>query len=43
MPNALFAVGVSDINNHNILLDNMRITMFEPKENEKNGVFFLWD
>ncbi|VEJ45872.1 autotransporter outer membrane beta-barrel domain-containing protein [Bartonella vinsonii] len=40
MPNALFAVGFSDINNHNILLDNMRITMFEPKENEKNGLFF---
>lgn len=33
----LFAVGFSDINNQNIVLDNMHITMFEPKEYSING------
>ncbi|WP_409360978.1 autotransporter outer membrane beta-barrel domain-containing protein [Bartonella heixiaziensis] len=40
MPNAMFAVGFADMNNQNALLDNMRITMFEPKDNKERGIFF---
>ncbi|WP_375674940.1 autotransporter outer membrane beta-barrel domain-containing protein [Bartonella sp. AP9QHHD] len=39
MPIAMFAVGFSDVNNQNILLDNMQITMFEPKDHPERGVF----
>ncbi|WP_375695230.1 autotransporter outer membrane beta-barrel domain-containing protein [Bartonella sp. AC90GZZY] len=39
MPIAMFAVGVSDVNNQNILLDNMQITMFEPKDHQERGIF----
>ncbi|WP_375684505.1 autotransporter outer membrane beta-barrel domain-containing protein [Bartonella sp. AP1QHHD] len=38
MPIAMFAVGFSDVNNQNILLDNMQITMFEPKDHPERGV-----
>ncbi|WP_375642209.1 autotransporter outer membrane beta-barrel domain-containing protein [Bartonella sp. CM100XJJH] len=39
MPIAMFAVGFSDVNNQNILLDNMQITMFEPKDDPERGIF----
>nr|WP_275065013.1 autotransporter outer membrane beta-barrel domain-containing protein [Bartonella sp. AU18XJBT] len=39
MPIAMFAVGFSDVNNQNILLDNMQITMFEPKDHPERSVF----
>ncbi|QEE12522.1 autotransporter outer membrane beta-barrel domain-containing protein [Bartonella krasnovii] len=39
MPIAMFAVGVSDANNQSILLDNMQITMFEPKEYQERSIF----
>lgn len=39
MPIAMFAVGVADANNQNILLDNMQITMFEPKEYQERSIF----
>ncbi|WP_375626793.1 autotransporter outer membrane beta-barrel domain-containing protein [Bartonella sp. MU37NMGALS] len=39
MPIAIFAVGFSDVNNQNILLDNMQITMFEPKDDPERGIF----
>ncbi|WP_375685308.1 autotransporter outer membrane beta-barrel domain-containing protein [Bartonella sp. TT110JLCBS] len=39
MPIAMFAVGFSDVNNQNILLDNMQITMFEPKDHLERSVF----
>ncbi|WP_375666350.1 autotransporter outer membrane beta-barrel domain-containing protein [Bartonella sp. TT121SHDZB] len=39
MPIAMFAVGGADVNNQNILLDNMQITMFEPKNHQERGVF----
>lgn len=39
MPIAMFAVGIADINNQNILLDNMRITMFEPKDYQERSIF----
>ncbi|EJF84987.1 autotransporter outer membrane beta-barrel domain-containing protein [Bartonella rattimassiliensis] len=39
MPTAMFAVGLADVNNQNILLDNMQITMFEPKDSQERGVF----
>ncbi len=40
MPHALLATGIADIHNQNILLDNMQITMFEPKDNKETGFFF---
>ncbi|CAK01990.1 autotransporter outer membrane beta-barrel domain-containing protein [Bartonella tribocorum] len=39
MPIAMFAVGISDANNQNILLDNMQITMFEPKNYPEKSIF----
>ncbi|WP_375657008.1 MULTISPECIES: autotransporter outer membrane beta-barrel domain-containing protein [unclassified Bartonella] len=39
MPIAMFAVGFSDVNNQNNLLDNMQITMFEPKDDPERGLF----
>lgn len=39
MPIAMFAVGIADINNQNILLDNMQITMFEPKDYQERSIF----
>ncbi|WP_273758587.1 autotransporter outer membrane beta-barrel domain-containing protein [Bartonella sp. AU55XJBT] len=39
MPIAMFTVGVADANNQNILLDNMQITMFEPKEYQERSIF----
>ncbi|WP_142416970.1 autotransporter outer membrane beta-barrel domain-containing protein [Bartonella massiliensis] len=39
MPIAMFAVGVADVNNQNILLDNMQITMFEPKNYQEKSIF----
>ncbi|WP_375643557.1 MULTISPECIES: autotransporter outer membrane beta-barrel domain-containing protein [unclassified Bartonella] len=39
MPIAMFSVGFSDVNNQNILLDNMQITMFEPKDHPERSVF----
>ncbi|WP_455476811.1 autotransporter outer membrane beta-barrel domain-containing protein [Bartonella sp. B41] len=40
MPNAVFSAGLVDINNQNILLSNMRTTVFESEYNEKRGIFF---
>ncbi|GAA5102562.1 hypothetical protein [Bartonella acomydis] len=40
MSHALLAVGIADVNNQDILLDNMRITMFEPKDNKETGFSF---
>ncbi|WP_332060710.1 autotransporter outer membrane beta-barrel domain-containing protein [Bartonella sp. CB74] len=43
MPNALFSAGLADINNQTTLLDNMRTTVFESKNKEKDdknkGIF----
>ncbi|PIT68986.1 autotransporter outer membrane beta-barrel domain-containing protein [Bartonella tribocorum] len=39
MPIAMFAVGVADVNNQNTLLDNMQITMFEPKDYQERSIF----
>ncbi|WP_273788298.1 autotransporter outer membrane beta-barrel domain-containing protein [Bartonella grahamii] len=39
MPIAMFSVGFSDFNNQNISLDNMQITMFEPKDHPERSVF----
>ncbi|WP_375623853.1 MULTISPECIES: autotransporter outer membrane beta-barrel domain-containing protein [unclassified Bartonella] len=39
MPIAMFSVGFSDVNNQNISLDNMQITMFEPKDHPEKGIF----
>lgn len=39
MPIAMFSVGVSDANNQSILLDNMQITMFEPKNYQEKSIF----
>ncbi|EJF78837.1 Type V secretory pathway, adhesin AidA [Candidatus Bartonella washoeensis] len=39
MPNALFSSGLADVNNQNMLLDNMRTTVFEPEDNKKKGIF----
>ncbi|WP_455478056.1 autotransporter outer membrane beta-barrel domain-containing protein [Bartonella sp. B10] len=39
MPHALFFTGVADISNQSALLDNMRITMFEPKDDKERGIF----
>ncbi|WP_254492298.1 autotransporter outer membrane beta-barrel domain-containing protein [Bartonella sp. B1099] len=39
MPIAMFAAGISDVNNQNILLDNMQITMFEPREYQERSIF----
>ncbi|MBB4076878.1 outer membrane autotransporter protein [Bartonella fuyuanensis] len=38
-PIAMFAAGFADINNQNILLDNMQITMFEPKDHKEQSIF----
>ncbi len=38
--NTLFSAGFTDVNNQNTLLDNMRTTVFEAKDNKKNGIFF---
>ncbi|WP_175868921.1 autotransporter outer membrane beta-barrel domain-containing protein [Bartonella gabonensis] len=40
MPIAMFTAGISDVNNQNILLDNMQITMFEPKNYQEKSIFF---
>ncbi|UTO28051.1 autotransporter outer membrane beta-barrel domain-containing protein [Bartonella harrusi] len=40
MPNALFSAGLTDVNNQNTLLNNMRSVMFEA-ENNKKGALFL--
>ncbi|KEC56192.1 outer membrane autotransporter barrel domain-containing protein [Bartonella henselae str. Zeus] len=43
MPNALFSAGLAELNNQNILLENMRTTLFEAKDkkedNKKSGIF----
>ncbi|GAA5107648.1 autotransporter outer membrane beta-barrel domain-containing protein [Bartonella jaculi] len=39
MPNALFSAGFADVNNQNMLLDNMRTTVFGAEDNKKSGVF----
>ncbi|WP_212112775.1 autotransporter outer membrane beta-barrel domain-containing protein [Bartonella queenslandensis] len=39
MPIAMFSVGVADANNQSTLLDNMQITMFEPKNYQERGIF----
>ncbi|WP_039760594.1 autotransporter outer membrane beta-barrel domain-containing protein [Bartonella queenslandensis] len=39
MPIAMFSVGVADANNQSILLDNMQITMFEPKNYQEKSIF----
>ncbi|WP_330169082.1 autotransporter outer membrane beta-barrel domain-containing protein [Bartonella grahamii] len=39
MPIAMFSVGFFDVNNQNISLDNMQITMFEPKDHPERGIF----
>ncbi|WP_236095512.1 autotransporter outer membrane beta-barrel domain-containing protein [Bartonella henselae] len=43
MPNALFSTGLAELNNQNILLENMRTTLFEAKDkkedNKKSGIF----
>ncbi|WP_019220113.1 autotransporter outer membrane beta-barrel domain-containing protein [Bartonella florencae] len=40
MPHALLATGIADVNNQNILLDKMRITLFEANDNKEKGFFF---
>ncbi|OPB35005.1 autotransporter outer membrane beta-barrel domain-containing protein [Bartonella taylorii] len=39
MPHVMFAIGLADVNNQNALLDNVRITMFEPKDHKERGIF----
>ncbi|UNE55573.1 autotransporter outer membrane beta-barrel domain-containing protein [Bartonella machadoae] len=44
MPNALFSAGLTDVNNQNTFLNDMRLTVFEAgnnNENNKNGALFL--
>ncbi|WP_375666348.1 autotransporter outer membrane beta-barrel domain-containing protein [Bartonella sp. TT121SHDZB] len=38
--NTLFSAGLTDVNNQNTLLDNMRTTVFGAKDDKKNGLFF---
>ncbi|WP_317993684.1 hypothetical protein [Bartonella gliris] len=33
------AIGFADVSNQNAWLDNMQITMFEPKDNKKRRLF----
>ncbi|MBB4076876.1 outer membrane autotransporter protein [Bartonella fuyuanensis] len=40
IPNTLFSAGFADVDEQNTLLDNMRTTVFEAKDNKKNGIFF---
>ncbi|WP_455481738.1 autotransporter outer membrane beta-barrel domain-containing protein [Bartonella sp. B35(2025)] len=39
MPHALFVTGFADMSNQSALLDNIRITMFEPTDNKKRKFF----
>ncbi|MBX4335205.1 autotransporter outer membrane beta-barrel domain-containing protein [Bartonella raoultii] len=39
MPHAMLATGFSDVNNQSALLDSLRITMFEPKNQKERGSF----
>ncbi|WP_143244286.1 autotransporter outer membrane beta-barrel domain-containing protein, partial [Bartonella henselae] len=36
MPNALFSAGLAELNNQNILLENMRTTLFEAKDKKED-------
>ncbi|WP_336279593.1 autotransporter outer membrane beta-barrel domain-containing protein [Bartonella sp. CB175] len=39
MPGALFSAGFSDINNKNVLIDTIRIKMFESEDKKSKGIF----
>ncbi|WP_336294559.1 autotransporter family protein [Bartonella sp. CB169] len=39
MPNALFSTGFTDVNNQNVMLDNMRATIFGLEDRKKKGIF----
>ncbi|PIT70112.1 autotransporter outer membrane beta-barrel domain-containing protein [Bartonella tribocorum] len=38
LPNALFSAGFADVNNQNTLVNNMRATAFETKDNKNKGI-----
>ncbi|EJF84986.1 autotransporter outer membrane beta-barrel domain-containing protein [Bartonella rattimassiliensis] len=40
LSNTLFSAGFSDVNNQNMLLNNMRTTVFGTEDKKKNGIFF---
>ncbi|OLL47104.1 autotransporter [Bartonella henselae] len=42
IPNAVFSAGFSEVNNQNMLLNNMRTTMFGAENHNKNGIFLSY-
>ncbi|WP_019222027.1 autotransporter outer membrane beta-barrel domain-containing protein [Bartonella senegalensis] len=42
LPNGVFSAGFSEVNNQNMLLDNMRTTMFGAEHHKKNGIFLSY-